>query len=136
MKLEDYERVIADLKRRRIPTEIKTAVSLMLDKKAENVVVLKLKNVTDITDYMVICSGRSDRQNSAISHEIQKKLSKEFKLNPLGVEGEREGEWILVDYVDFIIHIFSIDARKKYALEKLWMDAKRYDFYLEQEPEG
>lgn len=85
---------------------------------------------------MVICTGRSDRQNSAISHEIQKKISKEFKMKPFGVEGEREGEWILVDYVDFVIHIFSVECRKKYALEKLWMDAKRYDFFLEQEPEG
>jgi ribosome-associated protein len=78
---------------------------------------------------MVLCHGNSTRQNSAISDEIQKKLREQFKLKPYGVEGEVEGEWILLDYIDFVIHIFSEETREKYSLEKLWMDAKRYNFY-------
>jgi ribosome-associated protein len=129
MRSEEFELITADLKRRRIPAEIKKVVSAMLDKMAEKVVVLKLKGISDITDFMVLCHGNSTRQNSAISDEIQKKLRKQFKLKPYGVEGEREAEWILLDYIDFVVHIFSEETRGKYSLEKLWMDAKRYNFY-------
>jgi len=94
------------------------------------VVVLKLKDISNITDYMVICHGNSTRQSSAISDEIQRKLRKDFKIKPFGVEGKTGSEWILVDYVDFIIHLFTEETRQKYALEKLWMDAKRYNFYI------
>jgi ribosome-associated protein len=129
MRSEEFELITADLKRRRIPTEIKKVVSAMLDKMAERVVVLKLKGISDITDFMVLCHGNSTRQNSAISDEIQKKLREQFKLKPYGVEGEVEAEWILLDYIDFVVHIFSEETREKYSLEKLWMDAKRYNFY-------
>lgn len=136
MKVDEFKLITEDLKKRKIPTELKSSVTAMLDKKAEKVVVLKLKGVNDITDYMVICSGNSQRQNNAICDEIQRKLRKEFKLKAFSVEGESEAEWILLDYIDFIIHIFSRESREKYALEKLWMDAKRYDFYISQESEG
>jgi ribosome-associated protein len=131
MKIDDYERVLEDLKRRRIPAAVKKVVSVMLDKKAERVVVLKLKGISDITDYMIICHGNSSRQNNAVSDDIQKQLRKQLKMKAFGVEGEREAEWILIDYVDFVVHVFSKDNRKKYSIEKLWMDAKRYDFYSE-----
>jgi ribosome-associated protein len=130
MKIEEFEIITADLKRRKIPPTIKSVVSSMLDKKAEKVVVLKLKGINDITDFVVICHGNSSRQNSAISDEIQKRLRKQSKLKAYGVEGEREADWILLDYVDFVVHIFSENSREKYAIEKLWMDAKRYNFYL------
>lgn len=129
MKSDEFELITADLKRRRIPAEVKRIVSAMLDKKAEKVVVLKLKGISDITDFMVICHGNSSRQNLAISDEIQEKIREQFKLKPYGVEGEREAEWILLDYIDFVVHIFSQETREKYSLEKLWMDAKRYNFY-------
>lgn len=129
MRSEEFELITADLKRRRIPAEIKKVVSAMLDKMAEKVVVLKLKGISDITDFMVLCHGNSTRQNSAISDEIRKKLREQFKLKPYGVEGEVEAEWILLDYIDFVVHIFSEETRGKYSLEKLWMDAKRYNFY-------
>jgi len=131
MKIEEFEAVNRDLKKRRIPGTVKKVVTSMLDKKAEKVVILKLKGINDITDYMVICQGNSSRQNAAIAGEIRKKMKSEFKLKPFSVEGERESEWILIDYIDFIIHIFSEDNRRKYSLEKLWMDAKRYDFYID-----
>jgi ribosome-associated protein len=133
MKVGEFKIITEDLKRRKIPAELKKAVSAMLDKKAEKVVVLKLKGINDITDYMVICHGNSTRQNSAISDEVQKKLRKELKRKAYSVEGERESDWILLDYIDFIVHIFSEESRGKYALEKLWMDAKRYNFYTDQE---
>ena len=62
-----------------------------------------------------------------------KNLGKQFKLKPYGVEGEREAEWILMDYINFVVHIFSTESRKRYSIEKLWMDAKRYNFYIDQE---
>lgn len=136
MKSEEFEVITADLKKRKIPTEVKHVVSIMMDKKAEQVVVLKLKGISDITDFMVICQGNSARQNSAISDEIRKKLSRQFKLKPFGVEGEREADWILLDYIDFVVHIFLEETRQRYALEKLWMDAKRYNFYPDQKSKG
>lgn len=136
MKSEEFEVITADLKKRKIPREAKSVVSIMMDKKAEQVVVLKLKGISDITDFVVICQGNSTRQNSAISAEIKKKLSRQFKLKPFGVEGEREADWILLDYIDFVVHIFLEETRQRYALEKLWMDAKRYNFYPDRKSKG
>jgi len=129
MKIEEFKRVTDDLQKRHIPSEIKKTVQVLLDKKAEKITVLKLKGITDMTDFLVICSGNSTRQNNALADALQETLKREHHLQPLGIEGKRHAEWILVDYVDFVINIFSADWRKKYALEKLWMDAKRYDFY-------
>jgi ribosome-associated protein len=129
MKIEEFKLVSADLQKRRIPGEIKKTVQVLLDKKAEKITVLKLKGISEMTDYLVICSGNSSRQNNALADALQETLKKEFAIKPLGVEGTGLAEWILVDYVDFVINIFSVDWRNKYALEKLWMDAKRYDFY-------
>lgn len=138
MREEEFKQVTEDLKRRKIPTPVKQAVYAMLDKMAERVVVLKLKGLNDITDYMIICSGNSSRMNAAICDEVQKRLRDECKMKAYSVEGKREGDWILVDYIDFIVHIFMEESRRKYGLEKLWMDAKRYDFYFDpvQEPKG
>jgi ribosome-associated protein len=129
MKKDDFNLILEDLRKRRIPGEIKKTVQILLDKKAEKITVLKLKGISEMTDYLVICSGNSTRQNKALADAVKDNLKIELKLQPLGSEGERLSEWILVDYVDFIINIFSADWRKKFSLEKLWMDAKRYDFY-------
>ena len=129
MDLEDYKLVIQDLKKRKIPPIIKRAVSIILDKKGEKTLVLKLKGVSDITDFMIICNGNSLRQNQAISDEVQDKLFKEYHLKAFSIEGENSTDWILLDYIDFVVHIFSTENRKKYSLEKLWMDGKRYNFY-------
>jgi ribosome silencing factor RsfS/YbeB/iojap len=131
MKIEEFKLVMNDLQKRRIPGEVKKTVQILLDKKAEKITVLKLKGITEMTDYLVICSGNSTRQNNALADVLQETLKKELDLQPLGVEGKRLAEWILVDYVDFVINIFSADWRKKYSLEKLWMDAKRYNFYTD-----
>ncbi len=131
MKAEEFQAITEDLKKRKIPTEVKQAVSAMLEKQAEKVVVLKLKGLNDITDFMVIGHGNSSRQNLAISDEIQLKLRVDSNTKAFSVEGARGSDWILLDYVDFVVHIFSPESRGKYQLEKLWMDAKRYDFYVE-----
>jgi ribosome-associated protein len=129
MDLEEYKLVTEDLKRRKIPPIVKRVVSIILDKKGEKTMVLKLKEVSDITDFMVICSGISSRQNKAISDEIQRQLRKDYHMKAFSVEGVSNTDWILLDYIDFVIHIFSPENREKYSLEKLWMDGKRYCFY-------
>ena len=129
MKKDEFNLILEDLQKRRIPGEIKKTVQILLDKKAEKITVLKLKGISEMTDYLVICTGNSARQNKALADAVKDNLKQELRLQPLGSEGERMSEWILVDYVDFIINIFSPDWRKKFSLEKLWMDAKRYDFF-------
>jgi ribosome-associated protein len=128
MKKDEFDRILDDLYKRRIPGGVKKAVLTLLDKKATKITVLKLKGLSEMTDYLVICSGNSTRQNKALADAVRENLKKELHLQPLGSEGEHAAEWILVDYVDFIVNIFSAEWRKKYSLEKLWMDAKRYDF--------
>ena len=94
-----------------------------LEKKAEDVVIMDLKNLTSITDYFVICSGDSDMQVRAISDHIKEKLAQE-NIKIWHVEGYRSMNWILMDLVDVVIHIFKPEVREFYALEKLWGDAK------------
>jgi len=129
MKKDEFNLILEDLQKRRIPGGIKKTVQILMDKKAEKITVLKLKGLSEMTDYLVICSGNSARQNNALADAVKDALKQEMHLQPLGSEGERAAEWILVDYVDFIVNIFSAEWRKKYQLEKLWMDAKRYDFF-------
>ena len=129
MDLKEFKLIVEDLKKRKIPPVIKRVVSIILDKKGEKATVLKLKEVSDITDFMVICNGNSTRQNRAISDEVQEKLFKEYRLKVFSIEGVTSAEWILLDYIDFVVHIFSPENREKYGLEKLWMDGKRYNFY-------
>lgn len=90
-----------------------------LQKKANNVVVLNVKEISSFTDYLLICSGATDRQVQAISAAIQQYLKK-AGIRPLGVEGEANGQWILLDYDDVVISVFQESLRKFYALEDLW----------------
>jgi len=110
----------------RLNKAIKSAVSAALEKKAENIVILNVKKIVDYTDYFLILSGNSTRQNQAIYDSIMESLKK-IKKKPLHVEGVERGEWILLDYGSFIIHIFSPRAREYYVLESLWGDAKRME---------
>jgi ribosome-associated protein len=93
-------------------------------KKAENIAVLELdKSSSGFTDYFVICTGSNPRQLQAISDEVDQQLSA-IGQEPRHVEGYNQAEWVLMDYVDFVIHIFSENARKFYDLERLWKSAK------------
>lgn len=90
------------------------------DKKAEDIRILALDpSESGLTDYFLICNGTNDRQNLAISDEIEIRLKREFGVYPNSVEGRRQAEWILMDYVDFIVHVFSAEKRAFYGLERL-----------------
>jgi ribosome-associated protein len=90
------------------------------DKKAEDIRILALDPAeSGLTDYFLICNGTNDRQNLAITDEIELRLKSEFGVYPNSVEGRRQGEWILMDYVDFIVHVFSAEKRAFYGLERL-----------------
>jgi ribosome-associated protein len=90
------------------------------DKKAEDIRILALDpSESGLTDYFLICNGTNDRQNLAIADEIELRLKREFGVYPNSVEGRRQAEWILVDYVDFIVHVFSAEKRAFYGLERL-----------------
>jgi ribosome-associated protein len=90
------------------------------DKKAEDIRILALDPAeSGLTDYFLICNGTNERQNVAITDEIEIRLKREFGTYPNSVEGRRQGEWILMDYVDFIVHVFSEEKRAFYGLERL-----------------
>jgi len=90
------------------------------DKKAEDIRILALDPAeSGLTDYFLICNGTNERQNIAITDEIELRLKREFGVYPNSVEGRRQAEWILMDYVDFIVHVFSAEKRAFYGLERL-----------------
>jgi ribosome-associated protein len=93
------------------------------DKKAIDIRVIDLREVVGYTDYFVICSGNTDRQTKAIHDAIYKELKDWKRVLPRRVEGEREARWILMDYLDCVVHIFTPDARAFYRLEQLWGEA-------------
>lgn len=96
----------------------------MQEKKAEDIVVMDLRSVKNsIADFFVICSGNSDTQIDAISESIEKEVHKKDKENPWHREGKENKEWVLLDYVNVVAHIFKKDKRVFYGLEELWGDA-------------
>jgi ribosome-associated protein len=112
----------SDLKR-----QVTAAIQACLDKKAEELSILEMeKGSGAFTDYFVLCSGTNPRQVQAIADEVELRL-KTTGVRPAHVEGYRQGEWILVDYTDFVVHVFSEKARKFYDLERLWKTARRLE---------
>jgi len=112
----------SDLKR-----QVAAAIQACLDKKAEEISVLEMeKGSGAFTDYFVLCNGTNPRQVQAIADEVEVRL-KAAGLRPTQVEGYRQAEWVLVDYVDFVVHVFSEKARKYYDLERLWKAARRLE---------
>lgn len=97
-----------------------------LEKKAYDVVVLEVGELTSVADYFVICSGRSDTQVQAISEGIRKHLA-DTGVRPLSIEGEDRGQWALMDYADVVVHVFQIPVREFYDLERLWARAPRVE---------
>ena len=106
-----------------ILNQVRFAAECAEEKKAENILVLRLTALTEFTDYFVICSGNSTRQTQAISDEITEQFRK-INLRPINTEGYHTGEWILLDYGAFIVHIFTQTSRQFYDLERLWRDAE------------
>ena len=100
--------------------QLLSAVAACEDKKAEDIRILALDPTeSGLSDYFLICNGTNSRQNVAITDEIEIRLKREFGVYPNSVEGRREGEWVLMDYVDFIVHVFSPEKREYYGLERL-----------------
>ena len=112
------------LTKRTLPKEIRLSIKAGKAKKGERIVVIGLKDISSFTDYFIIMSGNSSRQNIAIYGNIEKELKKE-NIYPLHVEGKENAEWILMDYGSFILHIFSKETREYYSLEKLWGDGPK-----------
>ena len=106
-----------------IETRVRVAVNAALDKKALDLDVLSVGELTSIADYFILCSAGNERQAAAIADAITDRLKEELNVKPLLVEGASPGRWILLDFGDFIIHIFTEDVRRFYGLERLWGDA-------------
>jgi ribosome-associated protein len=104
-----------------LPDEVTKAVEMLFDRKAEDVTLLDLRGISGATDFFLIASGRSDTHVSAIGDHVVEELKKDG-LRPFGVEGLRGGRWVLLDYVDFVVHVFHPAAREFYQLERLWGD--------------
>jgi ribosome-associated protein len=126
MKKTDLKK--ADLKKKNeLKTQITAALAACEDKKAEQITLLEMdQNSGAFTDYFLICSATNPRQVQAISDEVELRL-KRAGLYPNNIEGHRQAEWVLIDYVDFVVHIFSEAARKYYDLERLWKSAKKIE---------
>ena len=110
----------------RLSSDLTTAIAAALDKKAIDLVVLDLRRGSAFTDFFVICTGASTRQVQAIADGIEDAL-RARGTKPALVEGRGHAEWVLVDYFDFIVHVFTPATREFYALERLWGDAERVE---------
>ena len=106
-----------------LAASLRQAVEAAADRKAEEVKILDLAGLTDLTDYFVICSAGNQRQVQAISDGIEERLRQQG-VRPLHIEGYPSARWVLMDYGDFVVHVFQEEQRRFYALEKLWLGAE------------
>jgi ribosome-associated protein len=116
-----------------MPKAVAGAIEAARDKKATAIVVLDLRKAGSFTDFFVICTGRNARQITAIADAVTETLKKEHGERPALAEGARSSEWVLLDYFNFVVHVFSPECRRFYDLERLWGNATRYEF---DSPEG
>lgn len=107
-----------------LDSSLERYVKAALGRKAFDIAILDVRQLTSFTDAFIVCSGRSNRQVSAIAEYIQTSLKKEG-IRPLSVEGKKEGHWVLLDYGHVIIHVFYEPVRDFYDLEGLWIDAEK-----------
>lgn len=110
-----------------LPAQVSRAIDLLLDRKAEDVTLLDLRALGGATDFFLLSTGRSDTHVTAIADNLVEELRKEG-VRPFGLEGMRGGRWVLIDYVDFVVHVFHPAAREFYQLERLWGDAPVREF--------
>jgi ribosome-associated protein len=110
----------------RIPRQVQTAIAAVEDKKGTDIAVLDLRKAAGFTDFFVICSGGNSRQIRAIADHVVETLGVEG-VKPSHVEGYDRSEWILLDYFDFIVHVFAGETRYFYGLERLWGNAERVE---------
>lgn len=103
----------------------KAVVAGMQEKKASDIVVMDLREIKNaVADFFVICSGNSDKQLEAIARSVDEEVEKKLKENPWHSEGKNNKEWVILDYITVVVHVFRKDKRDFYALEKLWGDAR------------
>src|SRR5881275_694162 len=115
------------MKKTDLQRQVTEAISACQEKKAEEITILELeKDSGAFTDYFVVCSGSNPRQVQAISDEVAERLDKKG-MRATHIEGYKQAEWVLLDYVDFVVHVFSEHARRYYDLERLWKSAKRLE---------
>ena len=113
------------MKKNELKKQVAAAIQACLEKKAEELSILEMeKGSGAFTDYFVLCNGTNPRQVQAIADEVEMRL-KAAGIRPNNIEGYNQAEWVLIDYVDFVVHVFSEKARKFYDLERLWKSAKR-----------
>jgi ribosome-associated protein len=113
------------MKKNQVKQQLSQAIGACVEKKAEDIAILELeKDSGAFTDYFVVCSGTNPRQIQAISDAVEERLET-AGMRPTHVEGYKQAEWVLLDYVDFVVHVFSEKSRKYYDLERLWKSAKR-----------
>ena len=110
----------------RLPNQITAAIEAAQGRMATEVIVLDLRKTAAFTDYFLICTGANARQVHAIADAVEEAL-KAKKIRPTHVEGYKRAEWILLDYFDFVVHVFSSNARQFYGLERLWGEASRIE---------
>ncbi|MCJ7643689.1 MAG: ribosome silencing factor [Candidatus Aminicenantes bacterium] len=113
--------------KRNLPAEVRLAVKAAQARKGEEICVLDLRDVSSFTDFFVIMHGNSSRQNIALYEGVEEEL-KRTGVRPLSVEGKENAEWILMDYGDFLVHVFTRRSRDYYSLDKLWGDAPRVQY--------
>jgi ribosome-associated protein len=112
------------------PEALTRRIAALADSKgASDIVALDMRELVSYTDYLVICTARNERQAKAIHDEIYHQLKRDGWL-PARVEGEREAEWVLMDYLDAVLHIFTPELRERYRLEVLWGEADKLDLDL------
>ena len=119
--------VKAPARRSRFPKSVSTAIEAARDKKAFDIVVLDLRKASGFTDFFVICTGGNPRQVGAIADAVREALRQDGE-RPAGTEGTDASAWILLDYFNFVVHVFSRECRAFYGLERLWGNAERYEF--------
>jgi ribosome-associated protein len=119
----------------RLPKAVSHAVQAARDKQAADIVVLDLRKAGGFTDYFLICTGQNARQIGAIADAVEDRLREDLGERPALVEGIGKSDWILLDYFNFVIHVFSRDCRSFYGLERLWGNAVRHEF-ADEEPAG
>ena len=103
---------------------VQRAAAILLDRKANDVVLLSLAGVSDMTDYFLIASGTSDTHVRSLGNSVLEDMKKETGQMAHHVEGLQQGRWVLLDYVDFVVHVFHPTLRSFYQIERLWADAK------------
>ena len=100
------------------------------DKKAEDVVTIKVKNVSLIADYFIVCTGKSTPHINAIAEGIRRKAREKYNIRPYAIDGKSESQWIVLDFGAVMVHVLSDEARMKYQLETLWNDAEKMEKFL------